>query len=77
MSEKRSVSELLRLACVYAEQDRYGYSLCDAGEDGKEAAKLAKELRFYREKRWGESKYDKTLREADTINIYDILKSKP
>jgi len=70
---KRSVSELLRLACIYAEQDRIGMAHCDGGEEGKKAAQLAKEIRAYRLKRWGRTALESDLDGAYSIDIKDIL----
>lgn len=42
---KRSKSELLRLALLYAAQDREGYAESDSGPEGREAADLAREFR--------------------------------
>lgn len=63
--KKLSVSELLRLACIYAEQDRIGlldaYRGCNSPEDvnfKEELTELIKQLRDYRIKRWGKSAID-------------------
>lgn len=81
MSEKKlSVSELTRLAFIYAEQDREAYldawrGVTDA--DGKkikeDTASLIKQLRDYRCKRWGRTKLETLLSTAKPV---DVLKKK-
>ncbi len=58
---KRTVSELTRLAFIYAEQDRLGYADAVRQSDPEwytEAMQLVKEMRAYRMKRWGKSRND-------------------
>ena len=57
--------ELLRLACIYAEQDRESYLDAwkdvtddDAQETKREIRAYLKQLRAYRRKRWGQSQSD-------------------
>lgn len=74
--KKYATSELLRLACIYAEQDRLGlidaYSGCDSPEDEAmkaEWTEYVKQLRAYRLKRWGKTQFEKIVDEADTVNL--------
>lgn len=57
MSDKLSVDQLLRMACMYADQDRAGFLAAYAHMPNDEAAVEAREflgqLRAYRRKRWG------------------------
>ena len=75
MAKKRSVDELLFLACIFAEQDRTGMADCDKGENGQEAAQLAKEIRAYRLKRWGHTRLEREMESAERVPLTDILSS--
>ncbi len=73
-SKKLSISELLRLACIYAEQDRE--SFIDAMSRCANDASLAKakefliQLREYRKKRWpGKTAYEELMDGAKEISL--------
>ena len=60
--QRFSVDELLRMACIYAEQDREAFIQAYAGLESDDAAveavQFLKQLRSYRRKRWGQSRRD-------------------
>jgi hypothetical protein len=72
-TKKWSVSELLRLACIYAEQDRMAMAEADGGEYGQEAKQLALAIRKYRIKRWGTTALEEDLKNTTSIDIKDII----
>lgn len=74
---KLSVDELLRLACVYAEQDRQGFlGACSHMLDDP-AAVAAKhylgQLREYRKKRWGKTELEDRLEKGAERKMNDVL----
>lgn len=73
-SKKRSVSQLLFLACVYAEQDRRGMAGADQGEAGAKALQLARELHAYRVKRWGRTAFEAMMDNTKSVDVKDIFK---
>lgn len=76
---KLKVSELLRLACIYAEDDRLGYA--DAYPAGAperaEALDLVRQLRAYRTKRWGKSKLEAGLETMVPVPVPEIAAREP
>jgi len=68
--------ELLRLACIYAEQDRIGF--IDAyGEDeleAVEATEFLKQLRAYRKKRWGNTQLESAIKGMKVVLVSDLMK---
>lgn len=70
--------ELLRLACVYAEQDRESlmsaYEHMKSDPEYKAAKEFAKRVRAYRLKRWGKSKSEATFDGAKGVSIFELLK---
>ena len=66
--------ELVRLAFIYAEQDRAGMASGDHGENGMRAKQLATELRAYRIKRWGLTALEKAMEGSVNIKLTDLLK---
>ncbi len=68
MSAKLSVSELLRLACIWAEQDREAFIMatgrCDSPSDveaREKAEQFIEQVRAYRRKRWGRTGGDELI----------------
>lgn len=57
MAKKLAVDELLRLACIFAEQDREtfieAYEKMPNDPARLEAEDVLKQIRAYRKKRWG------------------------
>ena len=74
----RSVSELLRLACLYAEQDREGFIAAYEGMEDepacREAIEFLTELRAYRRRRWGRSLSD-SLHGLKSASLIDVMKT--
>jgi hypothetical protein len=68
MKRRWTVSELIRLALIHAESDRRDYCECDPGPDGKEAGELADALHALRLRRYGETRFEKDLRESDIVD---------
>lgn len=69
MREKTPARELIRLAMIYAEQDRANMAECDNGEEGRKAASLAKEFRAYRMKHWGPTSFEVALENAPLVEV--------
>ena len=74
-------NELLRLACIYAEQDRQAFiDAYDHMKDDPEYAKTKKfleELRAYRKKRWGATALETMLAGARSCSINTIRNKEP
>lgn len=69
-----TASQLLRLACIYAEQDRRG--LAEAYGDGPEhdeALALADQFREYRLKRWGRTQLEAVIAAGTPRTIDQII----
>jgi hypothetical protein len=77
--EKLSVSELLRLACIYAEDDRQGFADAYAKDtpERAEALDLVRQLRAYRLKRWGKTKLESALESGTPTPVAEITKMEP
>jgi hypothetical protein len=72
-------SELVRLALVYAVQDREGFAQCAHDEPAKHAAGLAKKFRAYHKKRYGfdhMSQMEADMESAESVSIFEILARK-
>ena len=73
---RMSDDELLRRACLYAERDQeafveaYAHMLNDPA--AKKAISFLRQLRAYRLKRWGRTKLEKLMGEADSVPIGKI-----
>lgn len=67
---KRTVDELLRLACIHAESDRRGFAICNdiRSPEYIDAMELADAFYKYRMKRWGRTLGEKYEAEADVID---------
>lgn len=69
----KKISELLRLACLYAEQNREGFIAAHEGMEDDPACVEAKtflaQLRAYRMKRWGRTKIEKACSEAKAQRV--------
>lgn len=81
MSKKLTIDEMLRLACIYAENDRIAWlssiDKCEGEYYEKERTEtllFIDAVRTYRIKRWGRTKQDARLQSAKTVNILDLLK---
>ena len=76
MPKKLPVDELLRLACIYAEQDRRDFLAVYAAMPDDPAAIEAKEylsqLRAYSRKRWGRQPLDAVLDTMSPMTPADI-----
>jgi hypothetical protein len=76
MSRKRSVSELIRLALIYAVQDRESMAdCCHDGPDRDEANALAQEFRDYHRKRFGGrhlNQLESILATAKTVGLDEL-----
>lgn len=81
MSKKLSTSELLRLACIYAETDRE--AMLDAiantndEEEKNKIRSFLKQLKDYRKKRWGETELEFFKRTTPSVPVHEIFKRKP
>lgn len=77
---KISASELLRLACVYAEQDResfiVSYSHMPDDPACQEAMAYLKQLKAYRLKRWGKGVLESELEKAKPVDFREVAKRK-
>lgn len=74
---KMTNDEMLRLACIYAEEDRRAFVDCMAGCTGTEDEALkaetmafVKKLHAYRVKRWGRTANEANLDGAVTVPIF-------
>ncbi len=68
---KLPVSELLRLACIYAEADRTEFLACNR-HDPEQFAKTREflaQLRAYRLKRWGKTRLEQAIEEMTPTPI--------
>jgi hypothetical protein len=74
-------TELVRLALIFAIQDREGYAHADPGPAGDEAAALAKELRAYHKRRFGGplTELERMLEGATKVGLHELraLKGQP
>ena len=79
MSKKYTVDELLRLACIYAQQDRETLAGCCAEDDpaGIEARNLAQQIAAYRLKRWGKTKLESVMETMVNVPVQEFLKRGP
>lgn len=72
--------ELLRLACIYAEQDRQAfveaYASMPNDPAAKKARKFLKALKAYRLKRWGKTTGETILDQASEVTIDQHRKGK-
>ena len=74
---KLSVSELLRLACIYAERDQEAYSQCTKESDpewSQEADEFVKQIHDYRMKRWGPTVLVVETDSAVNVSIGEFLR---
>lgn len=73
-----TTSELLRLACIYAESDRESYldSISGTGdvEQIKETKEFLEAISKYRLKRWGKTEFEVRCENSETVNVFDLLK---
>lgn len=69
--KRLKIDELMRLAFVWAEQDRSSFA--DAWPDGSEEQKAARweqnQLREYRLKRWGKTRLEAKIEQAESRTI--------
>jgi hypothetical protein len=74
--KKIPVDELLRLACLYAEQDRESFIDATNGSDPEYAAEQAefvRQLRAYRLKRWGKTQSEVMLEGCVSRNVAEVI----
>ena len=75
---KVSEEELFRLAFLFAEQDRASFVQCYP-ENSRDpycvkARRLVKQLREYRLRRWGKTRFETEMETAKTINVAQAIK---
>ena len=82
MSGKLSVSELLRLACLYAEQDRRSWldamRNCTGVEDAdviQKAETFLAQLQEYRVRRWGKTKLEQAWETAVPMSPAEVIRN--
>jgi hypothetical protein len=75
-----TVDEMLRLACIYAEQDRRGFLDAIHGDNSPDGIALQEETRDfivklhrYRIKKWGKSKLQKAIDAAPLLPADQII----
>lgn len=77
-SKKLSVDEMLRLACIYAEQDRESLIAAHSHMQDDPACVRAKEfleqLREYRKRRWGKKIARDAFDGAKSVPLSEIVK---
>ncbi len=75
---KLSENELLRQACIYAEQDRrslvQAYDGMENDPVAREAASFVKQIRAYRLKRWGKTQLEVMVDEMVEKPIGEFIK---
>jgi len=77
MKKKFTVDELLRIACIRAEQDTE--ALLDAHSNCPDDPLVAteteylKQLKAYRMKRWGRTKLEVTMSEMKSVPVQEIF----
>ena len=73
-----SEDELLRLACIYAEQDRDSFIQAHENMPNDPAAKRArsvlKQLHAYRMRRWGATPLEKDLERAESVPFPEAIR---
>ncbi len=78
MEKKLTVDELLRLACICAESEREefvaAHSHIPNDPAAEEARKYLKQLRAYRNKRWGRTGLEKMIDEAEPITVAEAIR---
>ena len=80
MAKRLKVDELLRLACIYAEQDREEYLRCQPTNDPHyqdiiaETKAFLKQLHAYRMKRWGPSVFEQMMADCRTMTAEEFCK---
>ena len=78
MSKKLPVNELLRLACIYAEQDRAAFVAAHEGMEEDPACQKAidylKQLRAYRDRRWGKTALEAELDTYESVPVTELMK---
>lgn len=73
--KKLTASELLRRACISAEQNEMDFAECNKEDPEVYAATMdfVRQLRAYRLKRWGKGKFEKLFEMAKAVPIGEIL----
>ena len=78
-----TVSEMLRLACYYAEESQRdflaAYAKCDSPEDEalkQKTREFIEKVRAYRLKRWGKTRKEQLMDDAESISITEFLRRK-
>lgn len=78
MNKRISLSELTRLAFIYAEQDRLSFAECQpkGSVEEKEAYDLAAKFNRYRMKRWGKTQFEADIANSTLVDVYTLLREK-
>lgn len=75
------IDELMRLAFIYAEQDREGYldAIANTSDEREkdETEALIEALREYRLRRWGRTRHESLMARAETKTVEQIRKDTP
>jgi len=69
---KHRVDELIRLALIYAIQDREGMAEADPLGAGPEAADLALQMEAYLLKRYGQETMQRKSSRIPSVSIFDL-----
>lgn len=77
--KRLTVDELLRLACLYAEQHQLDYAVAIAGtgddwdETKAETEQFIKQVRAYRLKRWGKTKLEGAMDNMKPVTVAELM----
>lgn len=72
MAAKTPARELIRLAMVFAEQDRAAMAEATRGADRDTATRLAQEFRAYRLKHFGPTSFEVEMANAKPVDVYTL-----
>lgn len=77
MSKPLPVDELLRIACLHAEQDLAGLIDAYANDPDdsfcREQAEILSQIQAYRKRRWGRTTLENKMDEMEPVKISHIL----
>lgn len=78
-SKRIPVDELTRLAFIYAQQDREAMLSCvsESSDEYKKVEELVEQLRNYRLKRWGRTKFECDFDNARSVSVVELLAREP
>ena len=76
---KLPIDELLRLACIYAEEYQLEFLRCisNAGKDDSEVIKtkaFLQQIREYRMRRWGRTQLEAALEKMVPVDVSEIMR---